>query len=805
MSIVKHNLIGASGQGGYFIDRSVRIRGSAGAYMYRTPASAGNRQTWTFSVWVKGGPWSSAAFQSLLSTPTYSDKISFYSNYIRWYLGNGAPYLVVTYDQYFRDPSAWYHFVFTLDTTNATAADRMRIYQNGVRQSGSGWSSTLPPQNYSSGNINNATEHRLGQSAQFDGYMTEINFIDGQALEPTDFGEFDDITGVWKPKKYVGSYGTNGFYLDFGDPTSTVTLCADQSGTGNNWTAANISLSSGSTYDSMEDVPTLTGNTAANYATLNTLIPNDIENPFDSTNSLTISEAALKVATTSVAHAFGTIPLTSGKWYWEGSITAKSASSDNYTIGIYDVSRWGLGWNSAATRNSGYVWYQSGNVWDNGTAVLTGNTYTTNDILGIALDLDNGKIYFSKNNTWINSGDPVAGTGASASGIDTTKQWLPVLGSDNNSMTSTWVINFGQRPFAYTPPTGFNRLNTYNLPDSTIEDGSKQFNTVLYSGNSSTQSITGVGFQPDLVWGKSRNIAENNAVYDVVRGTTKALYTNLTNVEGTDPGVSSFDSDGFSLGGSTINASGYTYAAWNWKANGSGVSNTVGDTNATVSANTTSGFSIVSFNAGAAGNHTVGHGLGVTPEMIIMKDRDTAGYGNWTVFHSAVCTSTSNYLLLNGTGGLGSVANSWGSALPTSTVFGFGSNVNIAANDDIISYCFADIEGFSAFGKYIGNGSTDGPFIYTGFRPAWVMVKRTSSSGTEWVLFDDKRDTYNEVIRYLFPSSSVAESTATAYYGLDFVSNGFKWRKVHTPTNSSGATYIYAAFAENPFKNALAR
>ena len=550
-----------------------------------------------------------------------------------------------------------------------------------------------------------------------------------------------------------------------------------------------------STYDSMEDVPTLTGNTAANYATLNPLMLRGV--------GLDVAQGNLYANRNSAGwgNIAATIGVSSGKWYWEFLNDSTAATMVGVDSELEPTDYVGH-------TSTGYGYYAlTGNKYNNRSSSSYGNTYTTGDIVGFALDMDNGKIWFAKNGAWQASGDPVAGTNEAFSGL--TGTYFPQF-SFNNSGGDGYV-NFGQRPFAYTPPTGFKALNTYNLPDSDIIVGAEQFNTVLYTGNGSTQSITGVNFQPDAVWIKSRSQVSSHGLHDALRltagGNPAILYPNDTAAESSGGRwLNTLDSDGFTLNSNTAgNNSGSSYVAWNWKANGSGVSNTVGDTNATVSANTTSGFSIVSFNAGTAGNHTVGHGLGVTPNLIIMKDRDSSGYGNWSVFHSEVCTSTSNYLLLNGTGGLGSVANSWGSALPTSTVFGFGSNVNIAANDDIISYCFANIEGFSAFGKYIGNGSTDGPFIYTGFRPAWVMVKRTSSSGTEWVLFDDKRDTYNEVIHYLFPSSSAAESTATAYYGLDFVSNGFKWRKVHTPTNSSGATYIYAAFAENPFKNALAR
>jgi len=802
--------IAASGDEAYTIEDSLRFRSSASAYLTRTFGTATSSITGTWSCWVKRGTISSGTSQDIWSSSNY-EFLRFGTNDTLTipYLGNlGYVYSTAVY----RDPSAWYHIVLVFDTSNGTANDRMRLYVNNERQTLS-WGATPQTQNATfqrwnvSGYTGDIGDFQYNHTYFFDGYLTEINWIDGQALDPTDFGEFDEDTGVWKPKAYSGSYGTNGFYLDASTSGSTV---LDQSGNSNNWTANNMNLttSSATTYDLMNDVPTLTDEDNANFCTWN---PLNVATNITTTNG----NLSFNATTTSGNHRMvrATHGMTSGKYYWEVNVNNSSnvdivgiSSMDfngnplNNYVGGHSASA-GYGYSTSAGN-----WYGTGFTSD-GT---TPSAFPSSGIIGVAFDADNGKLYFHRNGTWINSADPSAGTGANFTATTTQSGYLPAISTYNNQ--GTWTANFGQRPFAYTPPTGFKALNTYNLPDSTIEDGGDYFNTVLYTGTGATQSITGVGFQPDLIWFKNRSGANNHALYDSVRGRALSLISNATNSDitsSTGNDLASFDSNGFTVGPiqnhTSTNGSGQSIVAWNWKANGSGVSNTVGDTNATVSANTTSGFSIVSFNAGAAGNHTVGHGLGVTPNLIIMKDRQSTGYGNWTVFHSSVCTSTSNYLLLNGTGALGSVANSWGSALPTSTVFGFGSNVNVAANDNIIAYCFASTEGFSKFGKYTGNGSTDGPFIYTGFRPAFVIVKRSNTSGTEWVMFDNKRDAYNEVIHYLFPSSSVAESTATAYYGLDFVSNGFKWRKVHTPTNNSGDTYIYAAFAENPFKNALAR
>jgi hypothetical protein len=331
-------------------------------------------------------------------------------------------------------------------------------------------------------------------------------------------------------------------------------------------------------------------------------------------------------------------------------------------------------------------------------------------------------------------------------------------------------------------------------------------NAVLYSGNSGSQSITGVGFQPDLVWGKSRNIAENNALFDSVRGVNKALYSNLTNAEGTDPGVSAFNSDGFSLNGSTINATGYTYVAWNWKANGAGVTNTAGTITATVSANTTSGFSIVTYTGNGTNGATVGHGLGVAPSMVFYKTRSNSNDG--CVFHASLGGTQRLVLFSTLSGDLAAATDStfFNSTAPSSTVLTLGtrSHVNDSSGTwTYVAYCFAPISGFSAFGSYTGNGSSDGPFLYTGFRPRYVLIKGSSFT-SNWYILDTLRSPYNVQIDALRPNLNGAES-ATGTYAIDSLSNGFKVRSSAADANTNGATFIWAAFAENPFKNALAR
>jgi hypothetical protein len=321
------------------------------------------------------------------------------------------------------------------------------------------------------------------------------------------------------------------------------------------------------------------------------------------------------------------------------------------------------------------------------------------------------------------------------------------------------------------------------------------FNTVLYTGNGSTQSITGVGFQPDWVWIKRRNSARNHALLDSIRGGSEQLKSNSNAAEGTDAQmITSFDSDGFSLGTSNdCNSSGDTKVAWNWLASNTTASNTDGSITSTVSANTTAGFSIVSW-TGTGANATIGHGLGAVPKMIIVKNRTDAI--NWQVYHQAIGNGYSIFLdLTNGKDG-GSFY--WNNTTPTSSVFSVGTyNGTNGSSDNMIAYCFAEKKGYSKFGKYTGNGNADGTFIYTGFKPAWVMIKDSSNAGDPWVIIDNKRDTFNEADALLQANSDSAEITSTTKY--DFCANGFKLRGTGTADNNSGATHIYMAFAENPF------
>jgi hypothetical protein len=789
--MIGNNLLLASGDEGYNLTRSLRTRASASANLSRTFGAAPTVRTQqTLSVWFKRGALSTeqvlmAGYDGVSAGGTRLVLLS--GNTVEFHFAASTS-LITT--QVFRDPSAWYHLVLSIDTTQATASNRVKLYVNGSQITAFG-TANYPSQNalsqFTLNNGNNKIASQDNNANYFDGYLTEVNFIDGQALTPSSFGETDLITGVWKPKAFSGTYGTNGFELQFTD-NSAATAAAigkDSSGNGNNWTPNNISVTAGVTYDSMTDVPTLTSATASNFAVLNPL--------FNSTPTLSAGNLNHSVSSTSNPVAAATIGVSSGKWYWEVDIT----SSLNI-IGIIGSSdtRSLLFVGGSATSYSYYS--NTGVKYNNSSATSYGASFTTNDVMGVALDLTAGTLTFYKNGV---------SQGTAFSGLSGT--FFPACGNDG--VSSSLSFNFGQRPFSYAPPTGFVALNTFNLPTSTIVKGNTVMDATLWTGTGSNPQVitNAAGFKPDLVWLKSRSAAFYNQLADSIRGANKSLYSNTTDPEDTNAinGYQTvFSSNGFSVtagsnSGAAVNGSGTTYVGWQWQAGqGTTSSNTNGTITSTVSVNASAGFSVVSFAVPATtSSYTIGHGLGVAPSLIFVKGRDKVD--SWVIYHSSVSTNTSSYLVLNSTSATLSLANMWGTALPTSSVFGITANTTIANNQNVIAYCWSEIAGFSKFGSYTGNGSADGTFVYLGFRPKFVLIKRTDTT-SDWRTIDTSRDTFNGAKAILYPNLTDAEASVEIE---DILSNGFKLRINNAGINGSGGTYIYMAYAENPFKNALAR
>ena len=771
------------------ISKSLRFNSADSAYLNRTPASAGNRRTFTFNQWIKRAELGtrqvlfSAGSSNGHAVELQADNtLSIYAN------GAGAA-MTLTTTQVFRDPSAWGMLTIAFDTTQATASNRVKIYWNGTQITAFS-TATYPSQNADM-EFNNNVPHNIGRreisTTFYCGlYMTEINMVDGQQLTPTSFGMTDPVTGVWEPLKYSGTYGTNGFYLNFKDATSTTTLGYDYSGNANNWTTNNFSVTAGAGNDSMTDVPTpwivynttgdVGGVVRGNYATAN---------PLDTNSALLFANGNLDLSNSSGTGVScrSTFQMPSGKWYWEFTVT----NSGTY-VGA------GIGTNSATTASYvgdssvsyGYLSH-TGNKYNSGAATSYGATFTTNDVIGISFDADAGTLVFYKNGV-------SQGTAFSSltGGI-----YLPMFSCRSGSIS----VNFGQRPFAYTPPSGFLSLCTTNLPASTVLKGGDYFGILTYTGTAPTpQTITGLDFQPDFSWVKSRGYNVEHVLADVLRGVTYTLSSNLSDAEynGTTGNITAFNSNGITVGTADRVNRATSMVAWNWKANGAGVSNTAGTITSTVSANTTSGFSIVTYTGNGSSSQTFGHGLGVAPSMVIIKSRNNAD--QWRVFHSSV--SGGNTLTLNTTAA--AAAPGFWPSNPSSTVVSIGTDTSVNSNTwTYVAYCFAPISGFSAFGSYTGNGSADGPFVYLGFRPEFVMIKNASATG-DWFIYDTARNTYNVADNRLKPNLSDAEGTGGSF-GPDILSNGFKMRSSFGEMNGSGNTIIYMAFAENPFKNALAR
>jgi hypothetical protein len=722
--------------------------------------------------------------QFFAANPGTSEVIEFQAdNTFRVYHYSGGFIYTVTTTQVFRDPSAWYHIVWQKDTTQATDSNRIKLYVNGVQITALN-SPTYPALN-SEYDVNNAVVHQVGSGGSgglaFGGYMTEVNFIDGQALTPSSFGEYNADTGVWQPKRYAGSYGTNGFYLNFSNNSNTTaaTLGADYSGNGNNWTPNNFSVSAGSGNDSLVDSPTsygtdtgVGGTVRGNYCTWN---------PLKKGSNVTISNGNLDIALANNGvdgKSLGTIGMSSGKWYWEVTPTVTNTAS---LIGIctdaasvstsagYDATSWSYG-------------SSNGNKYNNSSSSSYGATYAVNDVIGVAFDADTGALTFYKNGT---------SQGTAFTGL-TSGPYFATFGNAGISSSA----NFGQRPFAYTAPSGFKALTTQNLPTPTIgatpaTQAGKFFDTTTYTSNGTSQTITNSGFQPDFVWTKARSAISSNILVNSVVGASKYLRSNTTDSETTDANyLTSFNSSGFSVGSSNY-GSGTTMVGWQWKANGAGVTNTAGSITSTVSANTTSGFSVVTY-TGSGSAATVGHGLGAAPRMIIVKARNFAR--NWNVYHGSL--GATQGINLNATAAATTDSGWWNNTAPTSSVFTAGS-YSSEGTVTYVAYCFSEIPGYSKFGSYTGNGSSDGPFLYLGFTPKYILIKQSSSSGTNWRII-----TIN--------TSYLSANTADAQYDnppgpIRGMSNGVKIVGTGGDINGSGSTFIYAAFAAFPFKYALAQ
>ena len=811
---------GAAGQGaaGFTIDQSLRFR--SGQLLTNTRSSAptaASTNKYCFSMWVKlaGTNTSTHAViaagsrtSSQMQTNTAGD------NQMQWIPSSHSGGSTLTTTAEFRDPSAWYHLHCKYDPADTSTSG---IYINGDLVS------TTPSNVSTDGSSNTwlansaiitigfiqATINQTFAEKPFEGYIAECHFVDGQALDPTDFAEYNDDE-VWVPIQYTGTHGNNGFHLTF-DSSQTNGIGHDSSGNGNNFTASGFETTaiSSSNFDNdidYEDTPT------SNYATYNSLAT--ARTSVGGTEAVRASETHEgNLHIDSAGQVWGTsnIAVESGKWYFE----VESNMGDGY-IGIhnnpfnsvsnlyYQTPKLYAYTNSGSGRTVGPVF---------ATNITTGLTqYVSGDIIGVAVDIDAGELYFSVNGTWENSADPAAGTNPPINVTLTGDSWTFGGGSDQ-------TVNFGQRDFIYTPPTGFSALQTNNLPEPTIKDGRDYFDALLYTGNDTARSITGLQFQPDLVWIKKRsNEIETHRLTDVARGTGVTVGSDFNGPENSNSDrLTAFNSDGFSLGTETgVNKASRNYVAWCWKAGGAptadntaGAGNTptsgsvkIDDADLTsalagsiaatrLSANTEAGFSIVRWTGNATQNATVAHGLTKAPEMIFIKNLDDTQ--DW-ITYTTVADGSLDFANLNGSNAWG---NTSGQNSPTTSVFSlFDDNGSNGSGDDMIGYCWHSVDNYCKIGSYEGNNNTDGTFVYLGFKPSLIIFRNRDASGS-WVMYDAARNTDNPVDTRLTANSNSTEGTSASMH-VDFLSNGFKHRNNDQDLNTSH-TFVYMAWAQHPF------
>ena len=741
----------------YEISQSARFNDDDSSYLHRTPSSAGNRRTWTWSGWVKRGNLGSKYFFGAVNTGT--DSIGFTSTGIITIGFNNANDGKLQTNRLFRDVSAWYHIVVGVDTTSGTAGDRIRLYVNGVEET-SFSADVAPSLNYDTG-VNNTVSNTVGSlsapSGYFDGYLAEVHLVDGSQLTAASFGETDSTTGQWVPKAYSGSYGTNGFYLQFQDSSA---FGDDTSGNGNDFTSSGLAAA-----DQMSDSPT------DNHCTLNPLW----------VDQHTLSDGNLVASAAGDSAAIGTMAFDvtdSDGFYFEAKVTTAATYPNVGIRTVESPSQVGAVTSLSGNSTGRYSFTGSdGNFNDAGSSSSYGSAWagTADKVIGVLVKA--GALYFSIDGTIQNSGT------AAKTGL--TGYMLPTVFYDAGSGTSAaWEMRFDSSDWG-TSPSGYKAISSNNLADPTIDDPSAYFQTTLYAGNGSTQSITNGGnsnLQPDLIWIKNRSATDNHVLTDAVRGATKIISSDSRDAETTDADtVTAFASDGFALGADDkVNTSSENYVAWQWKEG------------------STPGFDIVTY-TGTGSGANISHSLGVKPSVVIVKCRSDSST-HWIV--NDWSGDYANKLKLNETEAASGSSGFVTAATSSTFTLGTDTDVN-GSSRTYVAYCFAEVESFSSFGSYVGNGSaTDGPFVYTGFRPALVVTKNITNSGDAWPVADSARAPFNVANATVFWNLNNAETTG---YSVDLLSNGFRPFSSDHGINESGATYIYAAWAESPFKTATAR
>ena len=821
---------GGAGGGGFYshqIASSLRNSQAQNGTLKITAGTPTSRKTFTYSWWWKRNDISSTGTQSsnVFCAGTSGGAYSF------WTFTNGSTPQAnfqftggnfvdsrLTTNMLFRDPSAWYHCVLRFDSTQATASNRVRLYVNGVEPtyaSASVQTDLAQDEDVSFMNQSGVQQGWGGLSGKGTGaegcdvQMAEIVFNDGQSYGPENYGETKN--GVWIPKDPSGlTFGNNGYWLKM----ATGAIGTDSSGNGNNFTVANIAA-----HDVMLDSPTFNSDSnGGNFC---------IMNPLNSGSNNTFSEGNLKVTNSSGGcTALGTMSLVTGhKWYFEGKCTG----SGNNWIGIIEEN----GYTNSANTNSSiagsgsfntYLYGYNGLIYYGSSSASTGATFSTNDIMGVLVDLESGTntIQFYKNGSAQGSAFNLTGTGIN---------YTPMSDRGSGSGDGFW-FNFGQEgtfgtgsgggnsdatgygSFYYDDGAAAKAICTGNLPTADAVDPAqtnddfpqKLFSATIWTGNGSGRTISS-GSKSDAVWIKRRNGAAAWAIQDSTRGTSAALEFNTTAQEDTSftQGVTAFGSSSFNIGThSQVNNNSDTYVGYAIGANGGTTStNTQGSVDSTVQTDPSGAFSIVTW-AGSGGAATIGHGLSGAPSFMVAKSRtSSATVMDWVAFHknmnNGAYPANESRMYLNSTGGY-STGALWQNDNNSSTVFGVTSNISNSSKD-YVAYCFTDVEGYCKAGYYVGNGNVDGAFVYLGFRPAWIMIKGLAS-GAGWNIHDNATSPINLASTALQANTSSAE---LSNYNIDMLSNGFKIRDADGDLGTNGNKYIYLAIAKNPFKYATAR
>ena len=767
----------------YTIDNSARFA-SGSDKLTRTNSGSGSTKG-CFSMWVKRSNLNPSAQVELIGTGVgefyftnstmgggvyYPDAIGYYEYFNGGYQGAGTS-SINSSSAYnvFRDVSAWYHVFIVWDTTLATATDRYQIWVNNQRVTltvDSNVTQNTLARWFASGDIvigNNSAGTKPCLS-----YLAEVVGVEGTAYAPTDFAQ--DKNGVWVPKNVSGlTFGTNGFYLKFANSGA---LGTDSSGNGNNFTVSGLTSS-----DQMLDTPT------NNFATLN---------PLSKGSSITLSEGNLKAtcSTGVINNTLSTLatPTSGTKVYWELTINAVSSSfrmehggKSGYEPGTNYLSSANPGFSATFHETAPTNTFYFNVNGSNQTTLSSITPLVANDVVQYAYDPDTGKIWVGRNGTWLNSGNPSAGTG----NVGTLTTGLAYnVGSmlNGNLGAQTVTYNFGQSGFAYTPPTGFSALSTANLPEPTIGPNSDikpsdVFGVELYTGNGTAIGSGGktVDCGVDMTSGdymvaiKNRDAADSWMVFDTVRGATKYIRFDLTSAEATDTeSLTAFTATGVTLGNNAaVNTNTEDYVLYWFKV--------------------TAGFFDIQLRAGTGSTGTNGHDLGVVPKLIITRNR-TTGPMIWPTYCASLNKPTPEtwYLDFSGSGPAANYSY-WNSTAPTSGVYSLSTDTAInASSNNYVDYLFADVEGFCKTGYYKGNGGSDGPFQYLGFSPELHIIKQTNAVGG-WFTLDTEREPYNPTKTWLYLDTNGSENSANI---ADLNSNGSKLRFAGGGVNVSSNDYI---------------